>query len=95
MLGEMWRPLRPAGRRPYVDQSEADWAVYYLTHPEGAKPKRTVRCKKREREKPNFKRNIDAEVKTLKTERWQPDTVKTHDGIVKRCAQMSLASQRF
>jgi hypothetical protein len=79
ILGEMWRHLRPAGRRPYVDQLKADWAVYYLTHPEEAKPKRTVRCKKRGRGKPNFKRNIDS-VKTLKTGRWQPDIVKTHDG---------------
>jgi hypothetical protein len=69
MLGEMWRHLRPAGRRRQVDQSEADLALYYLTHPEEARPKRTVRCDKRRRGKPGFKRNIDAEVKTLKTGR--------------------------
>jgi hypothetical protein len=88
MLGEMWRHLGPAARRPYVDQSKANSAVYHLTHPEVAKPKRIVPCKKRGRGKPNLKRNIENEVKTLKTGRWQLDTVKTHDDIVKRWTQV-------
>jgi hypothetical protein len=80
-LGKMWTALDVAGRRPYIDQSKADWAAYFLRHPERQTARKASgRGRRRGKGKPNFKRDLTKDLKRVESSRWQPQTVKQHEG---------------